>query len=98
MASQFELPKEGHLGEVFHIHVYLKQKYDSCLVLDPSCTVTDESAFKKCNWKDFYSDVSEEIPEDPPQERGEEVDLRMHVDNAHAGDKLTRRSRKDVMI
>ena len=34
LASQLALPIEGNLDAVFHIFAYLKQKYNSCLVLD----------------------------------------------------------------
>ena len=60
LASQLALPRKGYLDAVSHIIAYLKQKYNSCLVLDPTYPVIDERTFKKCDWKDLT------IPEDAP--------------------------------
>ena len=38
--------------------------------------------------KDFNCDVRKVIPEDAPQAREKEVDLRMYVDSDHAGGML----------
>ena len=78
------------MDAVFHCDAYLKEKCNSCLVLDLTHPVTDESVFKKCDWKNFYCDISEDIPKDEPQARGKVVDVRMYVDSDHADDKLTR--------
>ena len=63
------------------------------MAFDPTYPKIEMSDFKECDWKEFYGDVTEAIPPNAPQARGEEVDLRMHVDGEHAGDKLVWRSR-----
>ena len=60
---------------VFYIYAYLRQKYESCLVLDPTYPIIDENSFKKCDWKDFYGDVIKAALDDALQTRGNKVDL-----------------------
>ena len=48
--------------------------------------------------KTLYGDVTESIPPNAPDPRGNSVDLRMLVDSDHAGDKMTRRSRTGYFI
>jgi hypothetical protein len=92
------MPREGHLDAVLHIFGYLKKKNGSRMVFDPSYPQIDMSAFKQCDWRDFYGDVSEVVPGDAPEALGKDVDLRMFVDSDHAGDKLARRSRTGFFI
>ena len=49
-------------------------------------------------WKEFYGDVTEDIPHNSPDPRGKSVYLRMWADSDHAVDKLTRRSRTGYFI
>jgi hypothetical protein len=51
------------------------------------------SSFKECDWQEFHGNVSEPMPPNMPEPRGEEVKIRLHVDSDHAGDQLVRRSR-----
>ena len=98
LASQMALPREGHLEAVFHIFAYLKRKYNSRMVFDPTYPNINEGDFKTCNWKQFYGECKEPIPPNAPTPRGKEVDIRMFVDSDHAGDKATRRSRTGFLI
>ena len=91
LASHMALPWEGHLNAVFHVHVYLKNKHNSCLVLDPSYPDIDMQDFQEHDWKSFYEDIKELIPVDAPEPCRKDVDLRLYVDSDHAGDKSTRR-------
>ena len=93
LAAHLALPRQGHLDAVFHIYGYLKNKYNSRLVLDPTYKEIDESQFVECDWKDFYGNVKEAVPPDAPEPRGKEVDTTLYVDSDHAGDKRLRRSR-----
>jgi hypothetical protein len=68
------------------------------MVFDPSYPDIDMARFKECDWKPFYGDVKEAIPENAPTPRGKDVDLRLYVDADHAGEKLTRRSRTGYFI
>ena len=60
------------------------------LALEPTHPGTDQNSFKKHKCFEFYVDVNEAIPTEMPDPRGESVDLRMHVNSDHAGDKATR--------
>jgi hypothetical protein len=44
------------------------------------------------NWKDFYPDAEEEIPNDLPMSKGPKVRMTVYVDADHAHDLATRRS------
>ena len=58
----------------------------------------DESAFKKCDWKEFYGDIREPIPLNAPAPRGKQVDLHLFVDSSHADDQKVRRSRTRYFV
>lgn len=98
LASQLALPREGHLEAVFRIYAYLKIKHNSRMVFDPTYPVINMTAFKDCDWKDFYGDVKEAIPPNAPPPRGKEVDIRLFVDSDHATEQKTRRSRTGFFI
>ncbi len=69
---------------------YLKAKHNSRLVFDPTYPDIDQSSFHKCDWKEFYGDVTEALPPDAPEPLGKDMDIRMMVDSNHAGNKKTR--------
>ena len=48
LASQMALPREGHLEAVFHIFAYLKRKYNSRMVSDPTYPNVNMNDFKIC--------------------------------------------------
>ena len=96
--SHLELPREGHLEVVFHVFSCLWAKHNSRLALDPTYQDIDHDIFKKHKWVDFYGNVKEAILTDMTDPRRKSVDLRMHVDRNHAGDKATRRSRTGLLI
>ena len=68
------------------------------MVFDPTYPDIDMNAFKECDWKEFYPGAKEAIPENKPEPRGKDVDLRLFVDADHAGDMVTRRSRTGFFI
>ena len=69
----------------------LKWKHNSRLFFDPTYPDIDFDTFDDgAEWKEFYGDVTEDIPPNSPDPRGKSVDLRMWVDSDHAGDKVTR--------
>ena len=68
------------------------------MVFDPTYPDIDMSHFKECDWKDFYPGAKEAIPDNMPEPRGKDVDLRLFVDADHAGDMITRRSRTGFFI
>ena len=68
------------------------------MALDPTYWDIDYAKFKKHKWVEFYGNVKEAILTDMPEPRGKSVDLRMHVNINHAGEKATRRSRTGFFI
>ena len=86
-------PQEGHLKAAIHVMAYLNAKHNSRLVCDPMYPDIDQSSFHKCDWNEFYGDVTEALPPDAPEPLGKDVDIRMMVDSNHASNKKTRRLR-----
>ena len=75
MSSHMAMPHEGHLDTVLHIFGYLKAKYISRMAFDPTVPYYDESAFKECNWNEFYGNVEEAIPSNAPAPQGESLNI-----------------------
>ena len=85
--------------DALHIMVYLKQKNNSRLFLDPTYPVINKTTFNYgADWKEFYVDASEEIYPGVIEPRVKEVDILMMIDSDHAGDKATRCSRNGFLI
>ena len=58
----------------------------------------DYDVFEKCDWSEFYRDAKEAIPVNTPEPQGKKVDICMFVDNDHAGDKVSHRSKSGFLI
>ena len=67
MASQMAIPREGHLEVVLHVFEFLRQKYNSRTVFDPTYPAINMCDFKECKWKDFYGEVKDAIPPNSPE-------------------------------
>ena len=85
MSSHLELPREGHLAQVFYILAYLKKHHNSALVFDPSYSDVNIDTFPKHDWTKFYGDVEEATPPDMTDHLGKEVLMHCFVDADHAG-------------
>ena len=92
------LPREGNLEAVFHVLLYLQEKHNSRLALDTTYPEIYHNSFKKHKWFEFYGDIEEAILTDMSEPRGKGVDLRIHVDSNHVGDKETHWSRTGFLI
>ena len=46
-------PREGHLDAALHVISYLKLKYNSRLIFDPTYPIIDEFIFQHHDWKEF---------------------------------------------
>jgi deoxycytidine triphosphate deaminase len=92
LSSHLVLPQEGCMEAIYDIFAYLKIKHTSRMVFDPLYLDIDMNHFKECDWKPFYDDVKEVIPENALTPRGKDIDLHLYVDADHAGDKITRQS------
>ena len=98
LSSHVALPREGHLDAVMHAMAHVGQRNNSRLVYDPMYSEIDHSVFMKCDWSEFYRDTKNAIPVNIPEPQGKEVDIRMIVDNDHAGDKVCCRSRSGFLL
>ena len=69
------------------------------LAFDSHPPTIDESFFYAiADWKDFYGDVTEELPPNMPELRGHPVIISAFVDANHAGNVVTRRSHTGIFI
>ena len=70
------------------------------LVFDPFQLKVGESAFAsgKTDWKDFYGDITEELPPGMPEALGKSVHTTCFVDANHAGNVVTLRSHTGILI
>ena len=100
MSSSLAMPREGHLGQVFHIFAYLKKYHNTEMVFDPTDPVIDESQFERKDWtaSEFGLGLKEEMPVNLPQPRGLGFVMRAFVDADHASDSVTRRSRTGFLV
>jgi hypothetical protein len=70
LSSHLAYPREGHLEAALHVMTYLKTKHNSRLVFDPTYPDIDHINFHNCDWKEFYSNVTEALPLDAPNHLG----------------------------
>ena len=86
-------PRQGHIMEqLMHIFGYLRKKPKLTLYFDPMFPRIDQSIFNKLNKKYFkeqHKDAQEEIPENMPIPRGQQVHTTAFVDASHAANKVT---------
>ena len=57
---------------------------------DSNRPVFPPGKFTNVDWTDVYGEITEELPPDAPEVRGNPVDLTIFVDAAHAGDLVNR--------
>ena len=98
LSSHVALPREEYLDAAVHVMAHVGQGYNSKLMYDPSYPEIDHSVFKKCDWLEFCRDAKVAIPMNAPESPGKEVDIHMLVDNDHAGEKVSCRSRIGFLI
>jgi hypothetical protein len=69
------------------------------IAYDPKCPDIDERIFHhNAEWKEFYGDVTEELPPNMPEPRGRSVTISAFVDANHAGNIITRRSHSGIFL
>ena len=85
---------------MYHIFAYLKKHENGArIVFDPKTPLIDERVFKSnADWRDFNGDVTEELPPNMPEPRGQPVVVPCFVDANHAGNVITRRSHTGILI
>ena len=81
------LPRRGHLEAIYYIFAYLKKHENGArIVFDPKTPVINERVFdSKADWRDFYGDVTEEMPPNMPEANGKSLVISCFVDANHAG-------------
>ena len=95
------LPRRGHLEALYHIFAYLKKhENDARIVFDPKTPNIDERVSNTdADWRDFYGDVTEELPPNMPEAKGKPVMISScFVDANHAGNMMTRRSHTGILV
>ena len=103
LSSCMALPRYGHLEQIYHIFAYLKRHHNTETIYDPSEPVIDQTEFPREDWSDsVYATggavLTEPIPSDAPEARGDGFVMRLFVDADHAGDCITRRSRTGFLV
>ena len=97
------LPQYGHLEQVFNIFAYLKKRHNTEMIYDPSEPFIEMDQFPREDWyHSVYASgdtkLSEPLPSNAPEARGEGFAMRLYVDSDHAGDCVTRRSRTGFLV
>ena len=98
MYKHLELSRDGHLEQVLHIMVYLKNHIKIRLVFDSIIMTVKESLFKEYNWVDFYWYTVEAKAPNMPEARGRAVTVSLFVDDNHYVNKLDRGSQTAILI
>jgi hypothetical protein len=70
----------------------------SKIVFDPGYPNWSHVNWITADWKEFYPDAAEPVPLNQPEPRGNEVQINMFCDAAHATCLATRRSTTGVLI
>ncbi|MFN9943833.1 MAG: Ty1/Copia family ribonuclease HI, partial [bacterium] len=91
-------PRQGHLEAVYHIYAYLKRHERCAMVFDDKTLQFAKADFPEFDWLDFYGDVTETIPPNAPELRGNPVQMTAFCDADHAGNLVTRRSHTGILI
>ena len=62
------IPCRGHLDQLFHVFVFLRNNYNTEMVFDPSEPEIDQACFEQVDWYNtVYGDCSEGIPQNLPK-------------------------------
>jgi hypothetical protein len=84
-------PKEGHLKAVKRILASMKTFQKRRVTVDTLYPSHSEYPVgDHPNWKDFYPDDEEEIPNGFPMSKGPKIRMAVYVDTDHAYDLVTR--------
>ena len=92
-------PREYHFRLALQIFGYLKQYPNQRLSMDSRpLFINDEVEFIEGNLDSQYPDAAEEIDDNLPPARGEELATTIWCDSDHAHDKKTRRSITGIIV
>ena len=99
LLSQYQVnPRVGHLKAFYH--AYMKSHLDiGHVAFDPKTPVVYKSAFDNgSDWKEFYGEVQEELPNRMPKPRGQKITISAFVDTNDARNKVTRCLHTGIII
>ena len=102
MISAFQAsPRRGHLEQLIHVFAFLKKNPKLTLYFDPNEPSLDPNMFtgnEPHDFREFYRDAEEQLPNNMPKPRGRRVTMTAFVDASHAANKVTRRSHTGYII
>jgi hypothetical protein len=92
-------PREGYLKTEKRALAYLKTFPKRRVIIDTSfLNHSDFPVDDLANWKDFYPNAEEAIPDDFPLPKGLKVWMTVYVDADHGHDLVTRRAITVILI
>ena len=91
MTSHVDLPREGHLQQLYQVFDYLESHQNARIVLDLYYSEIKELKFPNNHWEKFYNIEGELKPTKAPKHLGMGFVVRGYVDADHTGDTFTRR-------
>ena len=83
---------------VLRMFGYVKSHLQSKLVLYPAYRSWLHIDWHKADWKEFYPDAAEPIPPGAPEPLGNEIQLNIFCDAAHATCLAMRRSTTGILV
>ena len=101
LSSYQAAPRRGHLEQLAHIFGFLKKHPKLTLYFDPDLPKLDPNAFSSNTseeFREFYRDAKEPMPDNMPEPLGRSVSITAFVDASHASNKKTRRSHTGYLI
>ena len=96
-----EMPRDGHLEQLFQIFTYFHKCHNTELVFDPSVPVIDKSLYEEKIWtcSEFGHIQGEEIlPENMPEPRGKGFTMSALVDADYTSYTVTGISRSGFLV
>jgi Reverse transcriptase (RNA-dependent DNA polymerase) len=98
MARFSAAPRQGHMQDILRIFAYCKKHIDSKVVFEAKRRDFSDVDWATYDWRQFYPDiVGEFFPSGQPKPRGNEMDISIFCDAAHATCHTTRRSTTGIM-
>jgi len=99
MARFRNAPREGHMAAVRHIFGYVKGHLKAKVVFDPLYRDWMSIDWQdSADWKEFYPDAKEPISPKAPEPLGNEVQINIYCDAAHATCLAMRRSTTGIIV
>lgn len=101
VSSHMDLPREGHLEQLFHIFFHLSKYHNTVIVFDLSDPVIDASKYQRKDWasSEFgHLPAARQVPPNMPEPRCQGFTVRAKVDADHAADTVTKRSRTGFLV